>query len=68
MSVPAVALIAISTAAAQTPTPPERLGLGKPAPREVIAQLDSDVRPDGSGLPQGRGTAAQGAEIVVHNG
>jgi S-disulfanyl-L-cysteine oxidoreductase SoxD len=63
IAIPSVAFIAISTVAAHTQTPPERLGLGKPAPRELIAQLDSDVRPDGSGLPQGSGTAAQGAEI-----
>ena len=47
-----------ATAAAQAP---ERFGFGTPAPRELVAALDTDVRPDGTGLPPGRGTAREGA-------
>lgn len=41
--------------------PPQRLGIGRPAPPELIASQDTDVRPDGTGLPTGRGTAKEGA-------
>ena len=57
-----VTLAAIAGAAAQTP---ERFGFGEPAPRELIAALDIDVRPDGTGLPPGRGTAREGAAIYA---
>lgn len=36
------------------------LGLGREATAEEIAAWDIDVRPDGAGLPEGRGTAAEG--------
>ena len=45
--------------------PPRRLGAGEPASRELIASLDTDVRPDGTGLPEGRGTAASGAGVYA---
>ena len=48
--------------AAQTP---DRFGFGEPAPRELIAALDIDVRPDGTGLPPGRGTARDGAAVYA---
>ena len=41
--------------------PPRRLGFGEPASRELIASLDTDVRPDGTGLPEGQGSARDGA-------
>jgi len=44
---------------------PERFGFGEPAPRELMAALDIDVRPDGTGLPPGRGTAREGAAIYA---
>lgn len=40
-----------------------KLGLGRPALPEEIKAWDTDVRPDGSGLPVGKGTAKQGDEI-----
>ena len=40
---------------------PETFGFGRPAAPEEIARLDIDVMPDGTGLPPGRGTAADGA-------
>ncbi|MBI3049754.1 MAG: c-type cytochrome [Acidobacteria bacterium] len=51
-------------AAAQTP---ERFGIGQPAPPELIAALDIDVRPDGTGLPPGRGTAREGAQVYARH-
>ncbi len=40
-----------------------RYGVGRPATPAEIAAVDIDVGPDGAGLPPGRGTAAQGAEL-----
>ena len=34
-----------------------KLGLGRPALPEEIKAWDTDVRPDGAGLPIGKGTA-----------
>ena len=38
-------------------------GFGKPASQEEIAGWDIDVRPDGTGLPKGRGSVAEGQTI-----
>lgn len=51
---------------AQAPRPlgphePARFGIGRPATPEEIARLDIDVMPNGHGLPEGRGTVAEGA-------
>jgi cytochrome c len=56
------ALVMIAAAAAAQ-NPPQRFGFGEPAPRDVIAAIDTDVKPDGTGLPPGKGTAREGAEI-----
>lgn len=40
-----------------------KLGLGRPALPEEITAWDTDVRPDGQGLPVGKGTAKQGDAI-----
>ena len=42
---------------------PARFGFGRPATPAEIAAIDIDIRPDGAGLPAGRGTAAEGAAI-----
>ena len=39
---------------------PVRYGIGRAAQAEEIEPIDIDVMPDGHGLPQGSGTAAQG--------
>jgi cytochrome c len=44
---------------------PKRLGLGSPATPEQITGWDIDVRPDGLGLPLGKGTAAAGEAIFL---
>jgi S-disulfanyl-L-cysteine oxidoreductase SoxD len=48
-----------SGAAAQTP------GLGKPITEAEIKAWDISVMPDGTGLPPGSGTAAQGAKVFA---
>lgn len=40
-----------------------RIGLGRPAFPEEIKAWDTDVRPDGKGLPVGRGTVKQGDDL-----
>lgn len=43
----------------------DRFGLGRPASEEEIRAWDIDVAPDGEGLPPGRGTVKQGAEVFA---
>ena len=40
-----------------------QFGFGKPATTQEIAGWDIDVRPDGTGLPKGRGSVAQGQAL-----
>jgi S-disulfanyl-L-cysteine oxidoreductase SoxD len=54
---------AAPAAAPVQPAAPVKLGLGRPALPEEIAAWDIDVRPDGVGLPPGKGTAKQGDAI-----
>jgi hypothetical protein len=44
---------------------PASLGFGRPATPSEIAAWDIDVRPDGTGLPSGRGTSAEGAPVYA---
>ncbi len=44
---------------------PARYGLGRAATPDEIRKLDIDVSPDGHGLPEGRGTVAEGAAIYA---
>ena len=44
---------------------PERFGFGRPATAEEIAAWDIDVMPDGTGLPEGEGTAASGGPVYA---
>jgi cytochrome c len=61
VSIPPVA--AQQLAARETPKAAVKLGLGRAALPEEIAAWDTDVRPDGNGLPVGKGTVKQGDEI-----
>ncbi|MGJ8570034.1 MAG: c-type cytochrome [Hoeflea sp.] len=42
-------------------------GLGRKALPDEIAAWDIDIRPDGTGLPEGKGTVAQGEPIYAEN-
>lgn len=42
-----------------------KLNLGREATSEEIATWDIDVRPDGQGLPKGKGTAEQGEQTFL---
>jgi len=56
------AAIACATARAADPAA-QKYGFGKPATPGEIAGWDIDVRPDGRGLPPGRGSVEQGQAI-----
>ena len=43
----------------------EKLGLGQPASAEEIKGWDIDIRPDGKGLPVGRGNAVDGEDMFI---
>src|SRR5580692_5128152 len=40
-------------------------GVGRAARPDELAAIDIDVRPDGRGLPRGRGTAVEGKQIYA---
>jgi mono/diheme cytochrome c family protein len=50
---------------AAQPAKPHIVNLGRPALPQEIAAWDIDVRPDGQGLPPGRGSVKQGEEIYL---
>ena len=54
----AVALVAAGAIAA-----PQKYGFGTPATPAQIAGWNIDVRPDGAGLPRGRGSVEDGQSI-----
>jgi cytochrome c len=56
----ALAMLALAVAASAAPL---QYGFGKPATAREIAGWDIDVRPDGTGLPKGRGSVAEGQGI-----
>jgi cytochrome c len=53
------------TLAAQQTSGPQTFGFGRRATEAEIAKVDIDVRPDGKGLPSGRGTSADGAPVYA---
>lgn len=55
----ALLALALTTSAASA----QKLGIGREATPQEIAGWDIDVRPDGQGLPPGKGTVTQGEEI-----
>ena len=40
-----------------------KYNLGREATKDEVAAWNIDIRPDGQGLPEGKGTVAQGEEI-----
>lgn len=57
---------AAGAAAAEAPLPEHgTYHLGRAATSEEIAAWDIDIRPDGTGLPEGRGTVAEGEEVFT---
>ena len=58
-----LALAALLIAAPLAGASAGKLGLGREARTEEVKAWDISVRPDGKGLPPGKGTAKQGEEI-----
>src|ERR1700689_4021947 len=58
----AVALLLVTTATVSLAETPH---LGKPLDEAAIADWDISILPDGTGLPKGSGTSAQGAIIFA---
>lgn len=50
-----------------TPATGTAFGFGQPATQEEIAAWDTDVRPDGVGLPPGSGPVAEGAQLYAQH-
>ena len=48
-----------------SPSAPKRLGVGRIATAEEIAGWDIDIRPDGHGLPVGKGTVKEGEPLYL---
>ncbi|MEA1834966.1 cytochrome c [Methylobacterium durans] len=63
--VPILLSIALSLPGAAAAEPAGALGLGRRVTPEVIAAWDIDARPDGEGLPQGRGSVRDGAVLFA---
>src|SRR5437016_11066067 len=57
----AMALVCGATLAAQS----SKYGVGQPATAEQIRNLGASIAPDGSGLPEGSGTAAAGRKLYA---
>jgi S-disulfanyl-L-cysteine oxidoreductase SoxD len=55
----------LAPASAAPTTSARRFGFGHPASPREIAAWDIDVRPDGKGLPPGRGSVGEGARIYA---
>ena len=58
---------ALGSALAAGPALAEKLGLGRPATADEIAAWNLDVRPDGTGLPEGSGSVEDGEMIFSEN-
>jgi cytochrome c len=50
---------------AQDKVPPRKFNIGRVAAPQEIAGWDIDVRPDGQGLPDGKGSVRNGEEIYM---
>lgn len=57
------ALAAVAPALAQTPA--KKIGLGRAALPEEIAAWNIDIRPDGAGLPAGKGSVKDGETLYM---
>ena len=56
----------LGTVDRERPVPQDtRFGFGRPATAAEIAALDIDVKPDGTGLPDGRGTVEDGRRVYA---
>jgi cytochrome c len=64
-SLKAAALIAWALLAASASAADRQLGVGRAATPAEVAGWDIDVRPDGQGLPPGKGSVKDGEEVYM---
>lgn len=64
---PKAAWLAIALCMAAAPALAGKAGLGRQALPEEIAAWDTDVRPDGAGLPAGKGSVKDGEQLYLQN-
>src|SRR5260370_14357327 len=57
--------LALLIGGAQATFAAERHGIGRPITQQELAAWDIDVRPDGAGLPEGKGSVRQGQQIYA---
>lgn len=60
------ALLALTVAPAMAQDADGRFDIGSSATQEQIVGWDIDIHPDGTGLPEGSGTVAEGTEIYAY--
>lgn len=61
----AAAALALSASAFAQSAKPQSYGIGAPATPEQVAGWDIDVRPDGAGLPPGKGSVKDGEQLYL---
>lgn len=61
----ATAALAVTLSSGMALAQSKTLGIGREATPAEVAAWDIDVRPDGVGLPPGKGTVKQGEEIFI---
>ncbi|OYZ91655.1 MAG: cytochrome C [Xanthobacter sp. 17-67-6] len=66
-ALPAFAGPPVAAPALAAPAAAASASVGRPALPEEIAAWDIDVRPDGQGLPPGKGSVKEGEEIFLQN-
>lgn len=59
------AVVAVTAMSGLATPAQSRLGIGEAATPAEISRWDIDIRPDGQGLPEGRGDVQQGDEIYA---
>jgi len=61
----AIVFIALTMATSISSAGDRKLNIGEPASPAVIAGWDIDVRPDGQGLPPGKGSVKAGEQVYI---
>jgi cytochrome c len=62
---PRLLLAVLAVCLLSAPGNAQKLGIGREAKSEEISAWDIDIRPDGRGLPPGRGTVADGEKLFL---
>jgi mono/diheme cytochrome c family protein len=66
-SILATLVVGVSAGLAASPALAEKFGLGRAATEAEVTAWDTDIRPDGQGLPVGGMTAEEGEQLYIDN-